>query len=73
MPDKVKELLAKLSAINATQIDQGTHRDPKAKDSEPCASIQCTVPWIDHKSPTTDCGMGRGSCCPAKASPVSIE
>merc|ERR1712232_1045583 len=66
MPEKVKELLAKLSAINATQVDQDKHHDSNAEDSERCGSIQCTIPWMDHLSPTTDCGLGRGSCCPAK-------
>jgi len=66
MPEKVQELLAKLAAINATHIDQDSHQDPKAQDTEQCGSIQCLVPWMDHLSPTTDCGQGRGSCCPAK-------
>jgi len=71
MPDKVNELLAKLLAINATQIDQDAHHDGSAVDTEEIhiddtTTIKCRVPWMDHLSPTTDCGEGRASCCPAK-------
>lgn len=73
MPDKVNELLAKLSVINATHIDQTTHKDSTANDTESCGRIECVVPWMAPRlSPTTDCGKGRGSCCPAKQSSTLI-
>lgn len=47
MPEKRDELLARLVAFNASQIDQGTHTNKSAVDMEPCGQqLQCVVPWL---------------------------